>query len=131
MSSAEKVIECEAFVLKDAQGNIRAELGLRQGWPRLILFADDKNRRAELFLDANNIALQFYDDSGTCRLQACLERDRAGIASPSISIAGPKGDGGIVLYVGSEAITGLTFLGRDNKPILNLTNQLPVTGEQR
>ena len=124
MSSIDKVVEATSFVLKDAQGNVRAELSLRSGSPGLVLYGEDKKRRAELSLDAHGMGLLFFDESGHCRLQACLERDRPGIGTPTISMGGQKGEGGVVLYVGPDALTGITFLDKDHKPVLHISNEV-------
>ncbi|HEV3261148.1 MAG TPA: hypothetical protein VG013_30125 [Gemmataceae bacterium] len=134
MSPIDKVVEAESFVLKDGQGNIRAELSLRSGFPGLIMYDENKKRRAELSVGASGVGLLFFDESGLCRLQACLERDRPGIATPAISVAGQRGQGGIVLYVGPDALTGITFLDREHKPCLDFTNAFrfdPGVGEPR
>lgn len=123
MSSIDKVVEAECFVLKDKQGNIRAELSLCSGSPGLILYDENKKKRAMLSLFAEDVGLVFFDEEGLCRLQICLERDRPGIGTPSISMGGPRREGGITIYVGPDAQTGIVFLDKENKPILHFPSQ--------
>jgi hypothetical protein len=122
MSKAGKVVEAECFVLKDMHGNVRAELSLRSGSPSLIMYGENKKRRLEIILNDDGAGLLLFDESGHCRLQACLEQDRPGIVTPSISVGGPRGEGGIVLYVGPDAQTGILFLDKEHKPILDFSS---------
>jgi hypothetical protein len=125
MSTSERVLEAERFLLKDAKGNVRAELSLCSGSPGLIFYDKNLKRRAELSLDEDSVGLQFFDETGLCRLQIALERDRPNVATPTISIGGIRGEGGIVLYVGPDAVTGIVFLDKDHKPTLDIPSQLP------
>jgi mono/diheme cytochrome c family protein len=56
------VLEAERFVLRDAQGKVRAELKLHEGQPNLILFDEQGQRRLRLGLHADRSAgLVVYD----------------------------------------------------------------------
>lgn len=126
MSHSNQTIEAEGFVLKDAQGNIRAELSLRQGRPGLFFYDENKKTRAALVVDADAMGFEFFDEAGLCRVCISLDKDRPGIGTPSISLAGPRGEGAILLGIGPDGFTTITFLGKDHKPILQLPSEIPV-----
>lgn len=63
-----RVVEAERFVLRDATGKVRAELGLRDGRPGLALFDEKGERRAQLaMLPDGSSSLTFYDRDGNAR----------------------------------------------------------------
>ena len=60
-----KVVEAERFVLRDANGKARAELGLKDGVPVLALFDAQGNRRTQLAVAGDgSTSLSLYDKDG-------------------------------------------------------------------
>jgi mono/diheme cytochrome c family protein len=66
---ATKVVEAERFVLREAGGKPRAELGFNDGEPSLALFDDRGNRRAGLSVATDgSSSLSLYDKDGKRRV---------------------------------------------------------------
>jgi mono/diheme cytochrome c family protein len=63
-----KIVDAEKFVLRDAAGQPRAELGLQAGQPSLTLFDERGQRRTRLVVSADgSTSVFFYDQNGEPR----------------------------------------------------------------
>jgi len=66
--AAGKVVEAEKFVLRDAEGKVRAELGFRDGEPGLVLRDGQGKPRTRLAVLADgSSSITLYDKEGTGR----------------------------------------------------------------
>src|SRR5262249_14783783 len=65
IEQVDKIVDAQRFVLRDAKGNVRAELGFQAGGPSLILFDDKGVGRAQLCVSADgSSSLIFHDREG-------------------------------------------------------------------
>ena len=88
------VVRGTAFELVDAEGVVRARLGLDEGEPALRLFDAERNSRVRLFWSEQGGGLYLDDPDGTTRLGAALfEHGGAGFA-----LHGLESKGAAVLY---------------------------------
>lgn len=86
-----KVVEAEKFIVRDANGTARAELGLNDSEPTLALFDSKGNRRSRLavFPDGSS-SLWLYDKDGTARAVLRVRPD----GEPQLDLYDKKGANG-------------------------------------
>lgn len=83
-----KVVEAERFVLRDAKGNVWAELAVRDGAPSLTLFDAKGQRRGGLDLLADDsVRLSLYDAMGASRTVVSVDSD----GKPHLELVDKKG----------------------------------------
>jgi hypothetical protein len=89
----EKVVEAGRFVLRDAAGQVRAELGVNDRNVVALKLCDDRGScRAEVLVTKDGTAgLQFYDALGRPRLVLYLDQLEELSACPSIALIGRDG----------------------------------------
>ena len=104
-----KVLEAERFVLRDAQGRYRAELGFMDGASVLLL--NDRNERP-------GVALSVFPD-GPRRLSLL---DREG-RTRSVLTARVNGDSGLRLFDRNLVHRASLDVMEDGRPILRLANK--------
>jgi hypothetical protein len=106
---AEKVIEAQRFILRDANGRVRAELGEFSGYSvALRLYDGDQKRRLEIVIAENgNVGLQIFDASAAPRVVLGVDRDKPEAVTPALSLIAKGGKGAVELCVASD---GSSFL---------------------
>jgi mono/diheme cytochrome c family protein len=104
-----RVVEAERFVLRDVNGQVRAELRLVEGQPSLELFDDGGKRRLRFGLDSDGSArVLLYDKNG---------------AGPTVLTEG-------LAFAGQDA-TGPLAVSPPAPPAKALTPGAPVAGEPK
>jgi hypothetical protein len=101
--SAPEALTAQAFQLVDAEGNVWAELALRENGPALVLFDGEGVTRASLIHSDDESALYLRDEKGDIRVGAAQFAHGGG----GFALHGPGGDGAAVLYLKGDG--SLTF----------------------
>lgn len=72
-------VEATEFVLKGADGKVRARLGMtKRGSPALILFGPDGKRRAGIFVSTEGVAgIQLFNPKGESRMEMKVDGTRS------------------------------------------------------
>ena len=109
--TAPGIIEAQAFVLKDDDGNTRAMLHLAPGGANLGI-ADDKGRiRAQVSVTHEGAAIGFTDREENARLTLTLNDDTN---EPGFTLTGLKGQPSIGCVVKEEG-AGYMLVGPEGK----------------
>jgi len=105
-----RIVEASKFVLKDASGQVRAELGTAEdSSPSLVLFDARGSNRASLDLNkGGEPALRFETAMGKPLAELSVAVD-----SPRFSLFSPKGDDGVTVWTAKEGGSGLLMYGPD------------------
>jgi hypothetical protein len=104
-----ETVEAQRFVLKNARGDIRAELSLDDGEPRLVLRDGQGMPRALLSLATAAPSIVLHNDKGEPRT---IRGSTAG--EPSLTLYGGLGKGSVMLDVSAGEPT-LTLFGSQVK----------------
>jgi hypothetical protein len=86
-SVTKRTVEAEEFILRDADGKVRARLASLPDGTHLDLYDGGGTRRASLGVTATGVGLAFYDPDG--KPQATLGSGPAGVA---VRQSGPSGE---------------------------------------
>jgi hypothetical protein len=110
-----KVVEANAFVLRDAQWHRRGELALREdGSPMLRLNNAAGRERLMMFArERGEVVIRLSDSEDVYRARLALEEG----GQPRLLLAGPDGQTRASLAPVGGAYSGLALYGEDHKAI--------------
>ena len=102
------VVQARAFEMVDAEGNVRAELGIDADGSAGLFLKDVEGRlRACAIHDSTQTGFFALDDAGQIRVGAAQFAHGGG----GFALHGPQGKGSAVLYLKGQG--SLTFYGAD------------------
>ena len=113
-SLTKRTLEAEEFILRDADGKVRARLAPLPNGTHLHLYDDGGIMRASLGITEYGVGLAFYDRSG--EPQATLG---SGPSAVAVRRCEPNGEEGF--YGEAEDAPVLIFYGRSQKPQVMLS----------
>lgn len=110
-----RVVEANAFVLRDSQWRRRGELATRQdGSPMLRLNSVAGRERLMLFArESGEVVIRLSDSKDVYRARLALEQD----GQPRLLLAGPDGRTRASVAPVGGAYSGLALYGEDHKEI--------------
>ena len=116
-TTSDTTIRASSIQLIDANGSIRAELGIRDGSPGLFIVDENGVDRIRLVDQIDGTGLYIQDESGTTRLGAAQFAHGGG----GFALHGPESKGAAVLYLKNQG--SLRFFDSDG----NVTRQILST----
>jgi hypothetical protein len=108
------VSRASAFQLTDEDGNVRAELAIRDGTVGLFLKDEEGHDRLQAFHDSEATGIYIHDEEGTNRVGVAQFAHGGG----GFALHGPESRGAAVLYLKGEG--SLRFFDHEG----NVTNQV-------
>ena len=96
VASPDRTVEAEAFALRDANGELRADLGMTTDGPALVLYDANRRTRVELGMTAEGPTLSLLDGNRRTRVE--LSAWEAGTGSGSrLALYDANREGGVAL----------------------------------
>src|SRR5262245_15508065 len=126
-----KVIEAQRFILRDAYGRMRAELGQSEdNSVRLRLYDSEEHCRVELVAAANGGAgLCVLDAQRDVRVVLGLDQEKPLAATPALTLIGKNGKGGLEIAVNHDGTSFIEFF-KGGETLLRIPDSEPNLAEK-
>jgi hypothetical protein len=114
-----KTVEAESFVLKGADGNVRAKLDTKGGSTELLFYNRAGRSRVAITSDDESEALNMRDDSGELLATIAVTVQKAPKTSPAMSTIAAQGgtSGPGIIMQASKDGTSLRVADKDDRQV--------------